>query len=397
MWASISGSGPKFPWMRNSFDERGKSVRLSDYVHDKPVILVMAYYRCPMLCTQVLNGLAQGMLDMSFDAGKEFNVVTVSFDPREKPALAAAKKETYIGRYRRPGAAGGWHFLTGKEPDIRRLAQSIGFRYHYDPETAQYAHAAGIVILTPKGKVSRYFYDVHYSGRDLRLGLVEASANTIGSPVDQVLLFCFHYDPSAGKYDLAVLNFVRLGGVVTMLALILFFGLQFRRERRAARMAGAFDGIARCFARDTSGLPHRGSTMNHIAIFPAQASTTAQSVDHLLIFMVAVCGSMGLLVASLLIYFSIRYRRRPGQVGTPPETPSSRKLEWFWTLSPLVFFVAMFVWGANVYFDAYRAPRRRDGRLRRRQAVDVEVPASRGAARDRRSCTCRSASRCGCC
>ena len=224
--------GEQTPLDAQFVDESGQTVRLGDYFHGKPVILVMAYYRCPMLCTLVLNGLVQGMLDMDFDIGKEFEVVTVSFDPRETPDLAAAKKATYITRYGRPGAAAGWHFLTGQEPSIRRLANAVGFRYQYDPTTDQYAHAAGIMILTPEGKIARYFYDVRYFGGDLRLGLVEASANRIGSPVDQVLLFCFHYDPSAGKYGVAVMNFVRLGGLLTMLGLGTFLIRQFRRERR---------------------------------------------------------------------------------------------------------------------------------------------------------------------
>ncbi len=225
-------------------DESGKPVRLGDYFHGKPVILVMAYYRCPMLCTLVLNGLAQGMIDMSFDAGNEFEVVTVSFDPRETPDLASAKKETYLSRYRRPGAADGWHFLTGKEDSIRRLAQAIGFRYSYDPATDQYAHAAGIVILTPEGKIARYFYDLSYSGRDLELGLVEASAHKIGSPVHELLLFCFHYDPAVGKYGMAVMNFVRLGGVLSLVAVVGFIGRQIRRERRRNRaVAAAADAV----------------------------------------------------------------------------------------------------------------------------------------------------------
>ncbi len=213
-------------------DESGKPVVIRDYFHEKPVILVMAYYRCPMLCTLVLNGLVQGLRDISLDVGKDFEVVTVSFDPRETPDLATAKKQTYLSRYDRPGAEGGWHFLTGQEPAIRELAQSVGFRYHYDPATDQFAHAAGIIVLTPTGKISRYFYDIRFSPRDLRLGLVEASSGKIGSPIDQALLFCFHYDPSVGRYGVAVMNFIRLGGVLTMLALGAFIGIQFRRERK---------------------------------------------------------------------------------------------------------------------------------------------------------------------
>jgi protein SCO1/2 len=213
-------------------DEQGRAVQLSDFFHGRPVILVLAYYRCPMLCTLVLNGLAQGMLDMPFDAGKEYEVVTVSFDARETPAQAAAKKRTYVERYGRPGAEAGWHFLTGDEASIAALTRAVGFRFVYDAKRDEFAHASGILVLTPAGRISRYFYDVKYPGRDLRLGLVEASAGKIGTPIDQVLLFCFHYDPAAGKYGPAVMRFVRIGGVLTLVLLVAFLALLFRGERR---------------------------------------------------------------------------------------------------------------------------------------------------------------------
>ncbi len=218
-------------------DEDGRPVRLGDYFGDKPVILVLAYFRCPMLCTEVLNGLVRGMLDMRLTAGREFRVLTVSFDPREKPPLAAAKKRTYVERYGRPGAASGWHFLTGEPESIRRLTEAVGFRYTYDANHDQYAHASGIMILTPGGKVARYFYDVNFPGRDLRLGLVEASEGRIGTPIDQVLLYCFHYDPREGKYGPAVMNFVRAGGVVSVLAVGTLVGLLLRQERRKSARA----------------------------------------------------------------------------------------------------------------------------------------------------------------
>jgi protein SCO1/2 len=216
-------------------DEAGQSVKLGDYFHGKPVILVLAYYRCPMLCTLVLNGLVQGMLDMPFDAGKDYEVVTVSFDPRETPAQAAAKKKTYVDRYGRPGAAAGWHFLTGDEASITALTKAVGFRFAYDAKRDEFAHASGILVLTPAGRISRYFYDIKFPGRDLRLGLVEASDHKIGSPVDQVLLFCFHYDPATGKYGPAVMTFVRIGGVLTMLGLIALVAMLFKGERRRQR------------------------------------------------------------------------------------------------------------------------------------------------------------------
>lgn len=213
-------------------DEDGQRRTLADYFTDKPVVLVLAYYRCPMLCTQVLNGLVLGLRDTGLAIGKDFTVVTVSFDPRDTAETAAAKKANYVRAYGQPEAAANWHFLTGDQASITRLTRAVGFRYAYDQASDQYAHAAGIVVLTPKGKISRYFYDVHYSGRDLRLGLVEASHNKIGSPIDQILLFCFHYDPTAGKYGAAVMNFIRAGGVLTMVGLALGFGFLMRAERR---------------------------------------------------------------------------------------------------------------------------------------------------------------------
>ena len=220
-------------------DETGSTVRLGDYFGGKPVILVLAYYKCPRLCTEVLNGLVRALMDVPFDAGNQFAVLTVSFDPRETPVLAAAKKKTYLERYGRPGAAAGWHFLTGDEPSIKRLTEAVGFRYVYDPKFDQFAHASGIMVLTPRGKIARYFYDIRYSPLDLRLSLVEASENKIGSPVDQVLLFCFHYDPAEGKYGAVVMNFVRLGGGVTLLAVGMFLTVMWRRERRNARAKAA--------------------------------------------------------------------------------------------------------------------------------------------------------------
>ena len=220
-------------------DETGRSVNLGDYFSKRPVILSLVYYDCPMLCTLVLNELVRSMRALPFDPGKEFEAVTVSFDPRETPALAAAKKQTYLEHYRRPGAAAGWHFLTGDETAVRRLTQAVGFRYKFDPNNSQFAHASGIMVLTPEGKMSRYFYGVEYSSRDLRLGLVEAAALKIGSPVDQVLLYCFHYDPVTGKYGMAIMNTVRLAGLLTVLALGTYLALMFYQDSRKKRLTRA--------------------------------------------------------------------------------------------------------------------------------------------------------------
>jgi protein SCO1/2 len=213
-------------------DEGGQSIRLGDLFWDQPVILVLAYYRCPRLCTEVLNGLLESLRALPLNAGEKFNVVVVSFDPRETPELANAKRMNYVESYGRPGAEHGWHFLTGDQTAIDRLTKAVGFYYAYDPKSDQFAHASGIMVLTPQGKIARCFFGIKFSPRDLRLGLVEASEGKIGSPVDQLLLFCFHYDPASGQYAPAVLNLVRLAGVLTLLALGLFLFVMWRRERR---------------------------------------------------------------------------------------------------------------------------------------------------------------------
>ncbi len=212
-------------------DDTGQSVKLGDYFGKKPVILALVYYECPMLCTLTLNGLVGALKAVSFDAGKQFEVVVVSFNPEETPKLAAAKKASYLGRYARPGTEQGWHFLTGDATSIQRLTDAVGFHYRYLPKQKQYAHATGLTLLTPQGKISRYFFGVDFSPRDLRLGLVEASSNKIGTPVDQVLLYCYHYDPATGTYGAVAMNIVRLGGAVTVLLLGAFMVVFWRRER----------------------------------------------------------------------------------------------------------------------------------------------------------------------
>lgn len=211
-------------------DESGAVVRLGQYFVDRPVVLALVYYECPMLCTLVLNGLVSSLKAVSLDAGSDFEVVAVSIDPDETPAMAAAKKDTYLHAYRRPGAADGWHFLTGDEQAIASLADAIGFRYRYDEESGEFAHAAGIAVLTPSGRIARYFYGVEYAPRDLRLGLIEAAEERIGTAVDQLMLFCFRYDVATGRYSAAVLNLVRLGGVLTVAAFGVFFVASRSRE-----------------------------------------------------------------------------------------------------------------------------------------------------------------------
>jgi protein SCO1/2 len=222
-------------------DESGTTVLLGDYFGKKPVVLTLVYYSCPMLCNQVLNGLTSALDVISFDIGKEFEVVTVSFDPRETPDLARNKKETYIQWYKRPGAADGWHFLTGDKDSIDKLTEAAGFHYKFDAATNQFVHASGIMLATPDGKLARYFYGIEYAPKDLRLGLIEASEKRIGNPVDRLLLYCFHYDPSAGKYSAVVMNILRLAGVATFVGLVAILWLLRRKRpsRQHAELGGA--------------------------------------------------------------------------------------------------------------------------------------------------------------
>jgi protein SCO1/2 len=218
-------------------DETGQAVHLGRYFTDKPVILTLVYYECPMLCTEVLNGLVRTLKVVGLEPGKDFSLVTVSFNPRETPQLAAEKKRSYIQRYQQPAAASAWHFLTGEEASIDALTSAVGFQYYWDQAIDQYAHATGIMVVTPDRKLAKYFFGIEFSPRDLRLALVQASGGRIGTPVDQVLLYCYHYDASQGRYGLAVLRLIRLGGVVTLVVLGSFLAVNLRRERRARRRA----------------------------------------------------------------------------------------------------------------------------------------------------------------
>jgi protein SCO1/2 len=215
-------------------DETGRQAPLGTWFGERPVILALVYFNCPMLCPMILNGLTSALKPMNFDPGKEFEVVVVSFDSRETPEMAAEAKATFVDRYGRPGTESGWHFLTGGDESIAALTETVGFRYSYSPEVDQFAHTAGIVALTPEGQVARYFYGVDYPPKTLRLGLVEAADNKIGSIVDQVLLYCFHYDPATGTYTAVAMNIIRLGALVTVALLGLFLLIQLKRERRSA-------------------------------------------------------------------------------------------------------------------------------------------------------------------
>jgi protein SCO1/2 len=225
-------------------DEHGADITLRQILNTptmqgKPAILELVYYQCPMLCTEVMNATLNSLKEISLEIGRDFSVITVSIDPTEKPVLAEARQIMYAGLYGRPGAVRGWHFLTGNATAIQQLAAAVGFRYVYDKQSSQFAHASGIILLTPAGRISRYYYGIAYKPRDLRLGLVEASDNKIGSAVDAILLYCYHYDPSTGKYGLVIANIVRAGAALTVIALTAMVLIFLRREKHAFDASGA--------------------------------------------------------------------------------------------------------------------------------------------------------------
>jgi protein SCO1/2 len=220
-------------------DETGKIVRLREFFKGRPVLINFMYYRCPMLCSMVMEGISSTLTELKFDVGKDFDVITVSIDPRDMPDQATVKKERYIKRYGRLGAANSWHFLTGHESSIRALTNAVGFHYAYDPEHDQFAHGTVLIVSTPQGRISRYLYGFEYKARDVRLALVEASANKIGSASDQLLLLCYHYDPATGKYSRSAMNFVRAGGIATVISLAGFIIIMLRRERHPERSEGS--------------------------------------------------------------------------------------------------------------------------------------------------------------
>jgi protein SCO1/2 len=224
-------------------DETGKSVRIGDFFGQKPIVLSLVYFDCPALCTEVLNGELRTMKAISLDLGKDFEALTVSFEPKDTPALAKAKRDVYAGQYGRPGAADHWHFLTGDQKSIDALTNVAGFQYAYDSSIRQYAHAAAILVLTPDGRIDRYFYGVIYPARDVRLGLIEASEGKIGTLTDHAMLYCYQYDPMTGKYGVVVMNVLRAAGGLTVLILGFFMTMMFLRERKrpidVPRAAGA--------------------------------------------------------------------------------------------------------------------------------------------------------------
>ena len=227
--------GAQIPLDAEFDTEAGQKIRLGQLMGKRPAILALVYYECPMLCTMVLNGTLRSLRTLKLNAGADYDVIAVSFEPQDTPQLAAKKKAEYVDRYKRPGGEAGWHFLTGDIANIKKVTEAAGFRYKKDPANGQWAHASAIMVLTPDGRLAQYFYGVEYSARDLRLALVEAAHGKVGSMVDQILLYCFHYDPTTGKYSLAVLNIMRAGGVLTVLSLLLFWLSMYRENSKRGK------------------------------------------------------------------------------------------------------------------------------------------------------------------
>jgi cytochrome c oxidase subunit II len=323
-------------------DETGKTVKLRDYFGSKPVLLTPVYYECPQLCNQVLQGFVSAMRGLTFVPGDQFTVVTFSFDPKETPDLAARKRESYLKSYGRPKAAAGWHFLTGDEASVKALTAAIGFRYVWDDATRQFAHMSGIMVATPDGRLSRYFYGVEYAPRDLKLGLIEASEGKIGTLADQVLLLCYHYDPTTGKYGVVIMTLIRIGGVLTLLALAGLF-LMFRyRNKGSAKMGYSHNAFA---PLALFGLP----------LMPEQASTFAWEVDLMYLALVGLTLVFFVAIGGLEIYYAIKYRRRSA-LEIPPEVHESMFLETIWIVVPFIVTMGLFVWSSSLYYKLYRPP-----------------------------------------
>ncbi len=315
-------------------DEQGRTVPLASLLTSKPAVLVLAYYGCPNLCTQVLNGVVDGLRQLPFTAGEAFTVLVVSIDPRETPQLAAEKKKVYLKRYARPGTEPGWRFLTGSASQTARLASAIGFRYEYDSESDQYIHPGGITLLTSEGKIARYFFGVQYRARDLRLGLVEAAQHRIGSLLDEALLLCYHYDPSQGRYGPAIQSVTRWLGVATLLALgLLFNSLRAPRPKDDDRLWSFL------------GFP----------LFPLGASTVSAELDLIFILSLILCLLTLFAVFAALTYFSVRYRAR-NITDRSNSNPNATLLEIVWTVVPLSVFMMLFYWASQLYFTMNTPP-----------------------------------------
>jgi cytochrome c oxidase subunit II len=351
-------------------DETGKTVRLYEYAGKKPVMLMLIQYRCTMLCNEELNVLTASLKQLKFTPGKEFNLLIATIDPRETPDIALDKKKAYLQEYERPEADAGWHWLTGDEASIRRLADSVGFHYAYDARTDQFAHPDGVIILTPHGKIARYYFKLDYRPQDLRLGLVEAANNKIGSPLDAIALLCFHYNPATGTYSIAYMKVLRLAGIATLLFLALGILVMKLRERSRgdSETEGRSDGGTE---RRSDGAPGRTGEPGKQApsvppslclafpLFPLLLQGSASSItgyyDLLFVAVTAVAVFFSLLIALAIVFLAVRYRQ--GSKVDRSRAPQYHHLiEVGWTVIPLGIAMGIFVWASVLYFYQVRIP-----------------------------------------
>jgi cytochrome c oxidase subunit II len=352
-------------------DENGRERTLASlFPGDRPAILTLNYSDCPMLCTLVLNGMVDGLRELAWTPGREFDVISVSIDPLETPQRARLTKQRYLRDYGRPGTADGWHFMTGSAENIQRLADAVGFRFKYVEQEKQYVHAAVILVCTPQGRVSRYLYGVQFPEQTLRLSLVEAGEGKVGSTLDRVLLFCFHYDAEAGRYGPVARNLMKLGAGVTCALLLLGMIPYWLRQRRAASSgastlvdsdaaspadspdASSGSGPSAAFAWPLVGL--LGAPGGSL-FFPQRATAEAAIVDHVFYFIFIVSVVFFALILGLMLFFILKYRRREG-VGPQPSPSHSTSLELVWTIIPTILVAVMFIWGFWGYMGMRQAP-----------------------------------------
>jgi len=346
-------------------DENGNDITLGKiYNGERPIILTLNYSDCPMLCSLQLNGLVDALREMSWSPGVEYDVVCVSIDPLETHQRARLTKTKYVKAYGRVETAGGWHFLVGNKENIQRLADTVGFRFTYVPERREYAHAAAAMICTPNGRVSRYMYGIMYPVQTLKLSLLEAGEGKIGSPLDQILLYCFHYDATSGRYAPAARSFMKLGGGLTLLVLLI--GLTpywIRRKRRAGeeRSTPSAEDDPPTDEEVFSDTPHAG--VMGIAVlplgaggfFPTRASTGAETVDHIFLFILIIAVIFFLIIVGVMTLFVLKYRKPRGEEATKTATHSNL-LEATWSIIPAIILAAIFSWGFIGYMDMGQAP-----------------------------------------
>jgi len=346
-------------------DENGAEVTLASiFQGNRPVVLSLNYSDCPMLCTLVLNGLVDGLKEMAWVPGQQFDIVSVSIDPLETPQRARLTKQRYVRSYGRPETAAGWHFLTGNQENIKKLADAAGFRYKYVEKDKQYAHAAVIMICTPQGRMSRYLYGVQFPEQTLRLSLVEAGEGKVGSTLDKVLLYCFHYDAEAGRYGPVARNIMKLGAGMTCGVLVLALLPFWFRRRRGQPPAGEQQESAPPGDAPSGGTPLAGLTLPLVGLlgapggslfFPQRATEEAALVDSVFYFILIVSVVFYILILVLMVVFLLKYRRREGH-GPQPSPSHSTSLEMLWTIIPTILVAVMFIWGFWGYMEMRSAP-----------------------------------------